>query len=93
MGVTWYLVDDMIFHWFAPIVLYPMFYLWKKVGHFASITWWTIVTGAFTIGVFYINWTTRQPPTQTHTAVQQFLETDYTYHVDLYFAPWAHFQP
>jgi len=93
MGVTWYMVCDMIFHWVSPIVFYPMFILWKKVGHIASITWWTLVTGAFTACVWYICWTTKQPPTNFHRGVEQYLGTDYTYHVPLYNAPWARYQP
>ena len=81
MGVTWYLVCDMIFHWFAPTVFYPMFFLWKKFGHVASLTWWTLVTGAFTVDVCYINCTTKQPPVSV--GMIQNLATDYTYHVDL----------
>ena len=92
MGVTWYLVDDMIFHWFSPIVLYPMFILWQKTGrHVASVAYWLAVMAAFTSGIAYIAYTSQLPPADS--VQSQNYHKDYTYHVDFYFVPWARYQP
>jgi peptidoglycan/LPS O-acetylase OafA/YrhL len=92
MGVSWYLVDDMIFHWFSPIVLYPMFLLLKRTNrHFAGSIYWLAVMGAFTSGIAYIAYTTGQPP---QNAIQgENYPKDYTYHIDFYTVPWARYQP
>ena len=92
MGVSWYLVDDMIFHWFSPLVLYPMFILWRKTGrHVAGVSYWLAVMAAFTSGLAYIAYTTQQPPSNTMQGVNY--QTNFTYHVDFYFLPWARYQP
>lgn len=92
MGVTWYLVDDMLFHWFSPLVLYPMFLLWHKTrNHLASFMYWLAVMIAFTSVVAYIAYTTGQAP-GTGVSSENF-QTDYTYRVDFYFVPWARYQP
>ena len=91
MGVTWYLVDDMIFHWFSPIIIYPMFFAFRKTkGHFMGLAWWTFAMVCFTFGVFYIAYTTHLPPVEMLEIPE--LETDYTYRVSFYFAPWARYQ-
>ncbi len=92
MGVTWYLVDDMIFHWFSPIILYPMFLLWQKThNHRLGFAYWLAVMAAFTSGVAYIAYSTQQPPANMVNSENYNL--DYTYHVDFYFVPWARYQP
>ena len=91
MGVTWYLVDDMIFHWFSPIVVYPMFIFFRRTKkHVLGLAWWFIAMACFTAGVFYISFSTQLSP----TGMQQIptLETDYTYKVGFYYAPWARYQ-
>jgi peptidoglycan/LPS O-acetylase OafA/YrhL len=92
MGVSWYLVDDMIFHWFSPIILYPMYLLWKQTKrHMAGSIFWLAVMGAFTSGIAYISYTTGQPPQDMIQGVNY--PRNYTYHVDFYFVPWARYQP
>ena len=92
MGVTWYLVDDMLFHWFSPLILYPMFLLWQKNhNHFAGIIYWLTAMTAFTCGVAYIAFTTQQPPATSITSENY--EANYTYQVDFYYVPWARYQP
>ena len=91
MGVTWYLVDDMIFHWFSPIIVYPMFiFFWRTKKHVLGLSWWFFSMTCFTAGVFYIAYSTRLPPVEG----LQFptLETDYTYKVEFYYVPWARYQ-
>ena len=91
MGVTWYLVDDMMFHVFSPIVIYPMFILFKTTKkHMWSVLFWVFTLCCFTFGVFYISYTTNQPPIMDIQI--NGLEPNYTYHVDFYFAPWARYQ-
>ena len=91
MIVTWYLVDDMVFHWFSPLIIYPMFFAYKKTKrHLYGLAWWSFATLCFTFCVFYIAYTTHQPPS-TATIVPG-LETNYTYHVSFYFAPWTRYQ-
>jgi hypothetical protein len=90
MGVSWYLVDDMIFHWFSPLILYPMFLLWQKTQkHLASFSYWLAVLTSFTCGVTYIAYTTEQPPANGVSSDDYKL--DYTYQVDFYFVPWARY--
>ena len=91
VAVSWYLVDDMIFHFFSPIVIYPMYFAYRMTKkHLVGLAWWTFTLACFTFGVFYIAYTTRQPP----TTVKPFpgLETNYTYQVSFYHAPWARYQ-
>ena len=90
VGVSWYLVDDMIFHFFSPIVIYPMYFAYRMTKkHIVGLAWWSFTLACFTFGVFYIAYTTRQPPGQGDIPD---LETNYTYHVSFYFAPWARYQ-
>jgi hypothetical protein len=92
MGVSWYLVDDMIFHWFSPLILYPMFLLWQKTGrHLGSLIYWLAAMAAFTFCVAYISYTTKQ--TASGNLINENFEADYKYHVDFYDVPWARYQP
>lgn len=91
LGVSWYLVDDMIFHWFSPIIMLPMFLAFKSTKrHIVGLSWWLFTMICFTVGVFYIALTTRSPPSEL-IAING-LETNYTYHVSFYYAPWARYQ-
>lgn len=72
MGVTWYLVDDWIFHVVSlPAIYYPMYLLrqWKvggadscddnqatPQGHKASLAYWTALTLGLTAFIFWLNW-------------------------------------
>ena len=90
MGVTWYLVDDMIFHFFSPVVIYPMYFAYRMTKkHIVGLVWWTFTLACFTFGVFYISYTSRQPP-----GILTFpnLETDLDYHDNFYDAPWTRYQ-
>ena len=91
MGVTWYLVDDMMFHIFSPLIIYPIYFLHKITKkHVWSVAFWTHALFWFTFGNFYISYTTRQSPSAMFDIPT--LDTDYTYHVDFYTAPWARYQ-
>ena len=90
MGVTWYLVDDMMFHVFSPVVIYPMYILYKVTKkHVWTVLFWVFSLVCFTFGVFYIAYTTEQGPMGVNV---DNLHTHYTYHVSFYFAPWARYQ-
>jgi hypothetical protein len=68
MGVTWYLVDDWIFHVVSlPALYYPMHLLrqWKvgcdgtqapPQGHKASLAYWATLTLGLTAFIFWLNW-------------------------------------
>ena len=91
IGVSWYLVDDMIFHFFSPVVIYPLYYAYKMTKkHLIGMSYWCFTMACFTFGVFYIALTTRQPPSEMIPIPN--LETNYTYHISFYFAPWARYQ-
>ena len=91
MAVTWYLVDDMMYHIFSPLIIYPIYFLYKKTGkHVWSIAFWAFALFWFTFGNFYISYTTEQPPSPMIPIPG--LDTHYTYHVDFYSAPWTRYQ-
>lgn len=90
MAVTWYLVDDMMFHVFSPVVIYPMYILYKMTKkHLWTVLFWAFSLACFTFGVFYIAYTTEQGPMGVKV---DNIHTHYTYHVSFYFAPWARYQ-
>ena len=91
MVVTWYLVDDMMFHFFSPLVIYPLYFAYKMTRkHTLGMVWWLFALGCFTFGNFYISFTTQSPPFEGDQL--QGLDTDYPYHVSFYFAPWVRYQ-
>lgn len=93
MEVSWYLVDDMVFHWFSPIVMYPMFIAFLKTkSHIVGMLWWGFTMVCFTGGLFYMSYTTNQPPSRTHM-VPGLDEDGYNLYVDFYEAPWVRYQP
>ena len=88
IGVSWYLVDDMVFHWFSPIILYPMFIGFEKTkNHIISVGWWLFALFWFTFAVFYITITTKEAPVPIEGEVNT-----YSYQVEFYYAPWARYQ-
>ena len=90
MGVTWYLVDDMMFHVFSPIVIYPMYFLYKMTKkHVWTVLFWVFSLACFTFGVFYISYTTEQIASGVES---DRIHTHYLYHVTFYFAPWTRYQ-
>ena len=91
LGVSWYLVDDMVFHWFSPLILYPMYIGFEKTKkHIISVGWWLFALFWFTFAVFYISFTTKEPPNGIGSIKDEV--NTYTYHVSFYFAPWARYQ-
>ena len=91
VGVSWYLVDDMIFHWVSPLVFYPMFYaFYKTKKHIISFLWWLLILLLFTCTVFYVFYTTKSPP-GVFNAIEGY-DKDYTFYVDSYYAPWLRYQ-
>ena len=90
MAVSWYLVDDMMFHIFSPIVIYPLYYLSRNGKHVWSTLYWILTLAASTFVVFYISFTSKLPPIKNMNFPD--LETDYTYRVDMYYAPWGRYQ-
>ena len=93
VGVSWFLVDDMIFHWFSPLVFYPLFYAFKKTKrHLLSLCWWFFALLCFTFTVFYVAFTTKSPPdTAASTSIVGYA-MEYSYHVPFYDAPWLRYQ-
>ena len=91
MGVTWYLVDDMMFHIFSPIIIYPMYFLYKNTKkHVWGICFWFFALFWFTFGVFYVAYTEKLSPS---VMIQlESYTSEYTYYVDFYNAPWARYQ-
>ena len=91
VGVSWYLVDDMMFHWWSPLVYYPMFYaFYKTKKHLIPFLWWLLVFLLFTFTVFYVTFTTKSAPMPLN-AIEGY-DPEYTYHVSAYFAPWLRYQ-
>ena len=90
MAVSWYLVDDMMFHIFSPIVIYPLYFLSKNGKHVWSTLYWILTLAISTFVVFYISFTSKLPPIKNMNFPD--LETDYTYRVEMYYAPWGRYQ-
>jgi hypothetical protein len=91
MAVSWYLVDDMMFHIISPIVIYPLYLLHIYTQkHIWSTLYWCLTLALSTFGIFYIALTTHLPPIKNMAFPD--LETDYTYRIDLYYAPWGRYQ-
>ncbi|XP_023338416.1 nose resistant to fluoxetine protein 6 isoform X2 [Eurytemora carolleeae] len=58
----------------------------------AGMLWWGFTMVCFTGGLFYMSYTTNQPPSRTHM-VPGLDEDGYNLYVDFYEAPWVRYQP
>ena len=70
-----------------------MFFAFKKTNkHILSFSWWFFVLVCFTFAVFYVAFTTKTVPAAAAAATIDGYITEYTYHVDPYYAPWLRYQ-
>ena len=89
VGLAWYLVDEMMFHWFSPFIIYPMHFVYEKTkSHVAPFVWWLFTLIIFTGVVLYYAFTTKKPPMTLNNVVVEGYNTEELYQN----APWLRYQ-
>ncbi len=90
--MTWYLSNDMLYFWLAPLIIYPM---WANPAA-GALAWWALWTAAFTLAPMYVSGA--HGVGYNGDFVPGFTDEEWYFRgrgalPTFYWAPWIRFQP